>query len=102
MFGPLLHASQKNDGQAMLGMTVQVYTSDDWLFLYTITEVRRHTRNLNDAFATTTERLWMQTSEGPTGTVPKLQVVADFVSAERTTPEAAHPNAHPRICGPVY
>lgn len=98
MFLPLLRQSEKNDGAALLGMTVEVYTSDDWHFLYTITEVRRHTRNLNDAFATTTERLWMQTSEGPNGTVPKLQVVADFLSAEKTDPKSAHPAAHPRIC----
>lgn len=98
MFQPLLLASEVNDGRRMLGMTVEVYTSDDWLFLYTITEVRRHTLDINDAFYTTTERLWMQTSEGPNGTVPKLQVVADFLSAERAKPRDAHPDAHPRIC----
>jgi hypothetical protein len=98
MFLPLLRQSEKKDGAAMLGMTVEVYTSDDWRYLYTITEVRRHTRNMNDAAATTTERLWMQTSEGPNGTVPKLQVVADFLSAEKTDPKSAHPAAHPRIC----
>ena len=98
MFLPMLRASETNDGKRMLGMTVEVYTSDDWLYLYTITEVRRHTRNLNDAVNARTERLWMQTSEGPYGTVPKLQVVADFLSAEKTDPELAHPKAHPRIC----
>jgi len=98
MFRPLLLASEQNNGRRMLGMTVEVYTSDDWLFLYTISEVRRHTRDLNDAVNTTTERLWMQTSTGPNGTVPKLQVVADFLSAEKTKPKEAHPEAHPRIC----
>ena len=98
MFRPLLLASEVNNGRRMLGMTVEVYTSDDWRFLYTISEVRRHTRDLNDAVNTTTERLWMQTSEGPNGTVPKLQVVADFLSAEKTTPREAHPDARPRIC----
>lgn len=99
MFLPLLTASQKDNGKAMLGMTAEVYTSDNWHFLYIITEVRRHTRDLEDAVNTKTERLWLQTSEGPEGHVPKLQVVADFLSAERTDPESAHPNAHPRICG---
>jgi len=98
MFRPLLLASENNNGRRMLGMTVEVYTSDDWLFLYTITEVRRHTRDLNDAIAATTERLWMQTSEGPAGTIPKLQVVADYLSSERTSPASAHPAAAPRIC----
>lgn len=101
MFLPLLDQSQINDGRRMLGMTVEVYTSDDWLFLYTITEVRRHTRDLNDAFNTRTERLWLQTSEGAGGYLPKLQVVADFLSAERTDPRSAHPDAAPRICGEI-
>ena len=98
MFLPLLTASLHNDGAKMLGMTVEVYTSDNWLFLYTITEVRRHTRSLNDALNTTFERLFLQTSEGPDGTVPKLQVVADYLSSEPTDPTAAHPKAHPRVC----
>jgi hypothetical protein len=98
MFLPLLRASEKNNGRAMLGMTVEVYTSDNWRFLYTISEVRRHTRNLDDALNTTTERLWMQTSEGPDGTVPKLQVVADFVIEQEADPAEAHPEAHPRVC----
>ena len=98
MFLPLLTASLHNDGAKMLGMTVEVYTSDNWLFLYTITEVRRHTRSLNDALNTRFERLFLQTSEGPDGTVPKLQVVADYLSSEPTDPAAAHPKPHPRVC----
>ena len=102
MFMPLLEESERNDGARMLGMTVEVYTSDDWLFLYRITEVRRHTTTLDDAVRTTTERLWLQTSEGGPGTIPKLQVVADFLSAEKTDPRSAHPPAAPRICGGVF
>jgi hypothetical protein len=98
MFLPLLTASQKNDGAKMLGMTVEVYTSDNWLFLYTVTEVRRHTLSLDDAINTSTERLFLQTSEGPNGTIPKLQVVADYLSSEPTDAAAAHPKPHPRIC----
>ena len=101
MFLPLLEESEQNNGKRMVGMTVEVYTSDDWRFVYTISEVRRHTTSLDDAFHTTTERLWMQTSEGSHGTVPKLQVVADFLSAEKADPKAAHPGAHPRVCGGV-
>lgn len=99
MFLPLLRRSERADGgDSMIGMLVEVYTSDDWRFIYRVAEVRRHTKNLDDAFATTTERLWLQTSEGPMGTVPKLQVVADFLSAEKTDPKSAHPGAHPKIC----
>jgi hypothetical protein len=98
MFLPLLTASMHNNGAKLLGTTVEVYTSDSQLFLYTITEVRRHTRSLDDALNTTTERLFMQTSEGPNGTIPKLQVVADYLSSEPTDPAAAHPKPHPYVC----
>jgi hypothetical protein len=101
MFGPLLNESLRDDGRRMVGMTVEVYTSDDWVFLYEISEVRRHTRTLDDAVKTTTERLWLQTSEGPAGHVPKLQVVADFLTAEKANPKDAHPPARPRICGGI-
>jgi hypothetical protein len=99
MFLPLLLQSQKNNGERMLGMTVEVYTSDSWRYVYTITEVRRHTTSLIDAVNTKTERLWMQTSEGPNGTIPKLQVVADFLSAAPADSKAAHPKPHPIVCG---
>ena len=99
MFLPLLEASQRNDGARMLGMTVEVYTSDSWLYVYTVTEVRRHARNIDDAVDATTEQLWLQTSEGPIGHVPKLQVVAEYLSAAPTDFKSAHPKPHPRICG---
>ena len=99
MFLPLLEESLRNNGRRMLGMAVEVYTSDDWRFVYTISEVRRHTLDLEDAIVANTERLWLQTSEGPRGTLEKLQVVADFLSAEKADPRAAHPPAAPRICG---
>ena len=82
----------------MIGMIVQVYTSDNWQFLYQISEVRRHIRDLNDAYADTKGRLWLQTSEGPSDAYPKLQIVADFLSSEKVNPNAAHPPAQPRQC----
>ena len=98
MFLPLLTQSRINDGQAMLGLIVDVYTSDDYVFHYQVTEIRRHTTSLEDAINGTIERLWLQTSEGPVGTIPKLQVVADYLFSEKTTFEASHPAPHPRIC----
>lgn len=98
MFLPLLIASQDNNGQRMIGYVVEVFTSDNYVFLYTIAEVNRHVKDLSDAFAATTERLWLQTSEGPYSNAPKLQVVANFLSASKTDPASAHPAAHPRIC----
>jgi hypothetical protein len=98
MFLPLLTASQDHNGQRLIGMTVEVYTSDNVLFLYRISEVRRHVRTLDDAYADTSGRLWLQTSEGPNATYPKLQVVADYLSQSPADPNAAHPVAHPRQC----
>jgi hypothetical protein len=98
MFLPLLISSEDNNGARMIGDVVEVYTSDNFVFLYTIKEVHRDVVDLNDAFAATTEQLYLQTSEGPAGTVKKLQVVADYLSSNQTDPASAHPDAHPRIC----
>ncbi|MCI0584445.1 MAG: sortase [Chloroflexi bacterium] len=99
MFLPILEASKVNNGASMLGMIVEVYTSDDQLFLYEITEVRRHQLDLDDAVAATTEQLWLQTSEGPKGTKPKTQVVGRFLSTGAADHAAAHPDANPVACG---
>ena len=80
-------------------MVVDVYTSDDQLFVYEISEVRRHQLDLDAAIAADTEQLWLQTSEGPKGTRPKTQVVATFVSSGPADHAAAHPVAKPRVCG---
>ena len=98
MFLPLLLASQINDGQRMIGDVVLVYTSDNYVFQYQVSAVHRHVTDLNDAFAATSEVLYLQTSEGPHGTIPKLQVIATFVSQQKADPKDAHPDAHPRIC----
>src|SRR5207253_5583467 len=50
MFLPLLEGSKVDNGKKMKGMLVQVYTSDDQLFLYSISEVRRHVLSLDAAF----------------------------------------------------
>jgi hypothetical protein len=98
MFLPLLASSQVNNGSGMIGDIVEIFTSDSYLFRYKIAEVDRHTLNLYDAYAANTEEVFLQTSEGPHGTVPKLQVVATFVSSGRIDPKSAHPVAHPRRC----
>jgi hypothetical protein len=98
MFLPLLLSSQDNNGRKMIGDVVEVYTSDNWQFLYEIYQVRRHVRDLSAAYADNVGNLWLQTSEGPSEAYPKLQVVARFLSAEPADPNAAHPAAHPRQC----
>jgi len=99
MFLPILDASKVDNGAVMFGMIVEVYTSDDQLFLYEVTEVRRHQLDLDDAVAATTEEMWLQTSEGPKGTRPKTQVVARFLSTGAADHDAAHPVAKPVACG---
>ncbi len=102
MFLPILEASKVNDGEAMIGVIVEVYTSDDRLFLYEVTEVRRHQTTLADAVAATTEQLWLQTSETgrqPPGVVgPKTQLIALPLSEGPADHEAAHPTPEPRDC----
>ena len=99
MFLPILDASKISNGKKMLGMVVEVWTSDDQRFLYEITEVRRHQLNLGDALTATSEELWLQTSEGPKGTPGKTQVVATFLSQEAADPAEAHPAPKPIVCG---
>jgi sortase family protein len=101
MFLPLLDASKKNNGKAMLNRLVEVYTSDDMKLTYYITEVRRHVPKTNgfaDPLSRTTETLWLQTSEGPKGTPTVLQVVALPLSVAPADPAAAHPTPHPLVC----
>jgi hypothetical protein len=99
MFLPILDASLVQNGKSMLGMVVEVWTSDDQRFLYEITEVRRHQLDLNDATNATGEELWLQTSEGPKGTPGKTQVIALPISQEAADPADAHPDTKPVVCG---
>jgi hypothetical protein len=99
MFLPMLTASKIQNGKKMLGMVVEVWTSDNQRFLYEIVKVRRHQLDLDNAIAATTEQLWLQTSEGPKGTPGKLQVVAAFLSQEAADPIEAHPKPKPVVCG---
>jgi len=94
MFLPLL----VTPGPTMIGMLVQVYTSDDQVFLYEVTRVLRHQTTLDVAFAARSEQLMLQTSEGPRGTIEKTIVVARPLSVGPADPAAAHPTPHPLAC----
>ena len=101
MFGPIYErAILKRSGGpgSMLGMIVQVFTSDDWLHEYEIVEVRMHQLDLDDAVRATSEELWLQTSEGPRGTAGKTQVIARPFLVLPADPAAAHPTARPTTC----
>jgi hypothetical protein len=84
----------------MLGKVVRVYTNDDRLHLYRIIQVKRHATDFSlvtDA-PPGKEQLILQTSEGPRGTVPKLQVLAVPYDVRDASREEARPQARPRAC----
>jgi hypothetical protein len=84
---------------SMLGLSVEVFTSDNLRYVYTIREVRVHQTSLRDAARAKTHELWLQTSEGPKGTPGKTQLRALPVGVEPTTDRQAHPAAKPVTCG---
>ena len=91
MFGPIYDlAMVRKNAKKMLGMVVQVYTSDFKRYLYEIREYRLHavgSAALQDALDASKEQLWLQTSEGPKGTPGKTQLIAYPISP----PTAADP-----------
>jgi Sortase domain len=100
MFLPLLKASERNNGKGLIGDLVQVYTTDGTTYLYEIFKVKRHSRDfsLADDVPLGEQRLILQTSEGPKGTIPKLQVAARLVSIGSAPLEEANPKPKPRDC----
>jgi hypothetical protein len=102
MFGPIYErAIQKKSGgpKSMVGMLVQVYTNDDLLFEYEITQVKLHQLSLAAPQAATTEQLWLQTSEGPHGTPGKTQLLAEPLIVLPADHGTANPKPHPVVCG---
>ena len=100
MFGPIYNlAMVQNTPRKMIGMIVQVYTSDNKLYLYEVTQVKLHQLTLDAPIAATTEQLWLQTSEGPKGTPGKTQLLAMPLSVGAADPADAHPKARPVVCG---
>ena len=104
MFLPLLQASQMNNGTAMIGMKVDVYTSADWLFTYQIYAVHRHvatdSHELDGPRAAKSPELWLQTGEGPVGTPTVLLVAGTLVSATPASRTTAQPSPKPVACTP--
>jgi hypothetical protein len=98
MFLPLLERSRVNNGASLIGATVKVWTSNNIVSTYQITRVRRHVTSLDGVFDIGAEQLWIQTSEGPRGTVAKLIVVAKRVGYAAADYASAHPSAHPVTC----
>jgi hypothetical protein len=101
MFLPLLDESQEPDnGASMIGALVNLYTADLKLHIYQIDVVKQHATDLSLAYDLDPgqHRLIMQTSEGPHGTIPKLQVAATPIGIYTSTAAEALPTPHPRVC----
>ncbi len=84
----------------MLGARVRVYRSDGFVFSYRIFKVKRHATSyrLADNVARGEQRLILQTSEGPRGTVAKLQIAARLIGQVRADMQQANPRPRPRVC----
>ena len=84
----------------LLDTLVEVYTSDGRQHVYSISKVKRHALDFSLAqdIPRRAQRLVLQTSEGPRGTVPKLQVLAVPVTTLDAEPGSADPTAMPRAC----
>lgn len=106
MFGPLYERvtlGRNGGSKSLIGMVVAVYTSDDHVYEYQVTRVYPRvpadTHFLDRAYAVTSETLWLQTSTGHGGSLPKLQVVAKPFFDGPASHADAHPKARPVACG---
>jgi hypothetical protein len=106
MFGPLYERAilgRSGGLKSLISMIVRVYTSDDYMFEYEITRVLPHVKAdshfLDGPLSVKSETLWLQTSTGPNGSYPKLQVIAKPFFVDKVYSHAdAHPKPHPVIC----
>ena len=99
MFLNMLKASKINNGAAMVGKTVYVYTNDNWRWQYQITKVYRHQTDMHILKYITGEALVLQTSEGPRGTLQKLLVKSKYIGRVKVSYSAAHPLTRVVVCG---
>lgn len=101
MFAPLLRASELDNGASLVGALIEVYASDNLLHLYELYRVKRHATDLSLANPVPgVHMLVLQTSEGPSGTIPKLQVAARPLSVVPASAAEANPRPQPRVCLP--
>jgi hypothetical protein len=105
MFLPLLSNAKVDNGAAMIGDWVEIFTADNQDHVYQITKVIRHVLNTpaayDGALAATSDQLWLQTSEGPQGDPLKMQVVAEPIPGGKfavINPADAHPTGKGNVC----
>ena len=98
MFLPILERSRVDGGASLIGLRVEVWTSDDRRFDYEVRRVLRHVTTLETTLGATQEQLVLQTSEGPHGTPGKTMLVAEPVGNEPAAHDESHPTPHPVAC----
>lgn len=100
MFLPLLEASGEPDQGGLVGTKVEVYTEDAKRYTYEIFEVQPSSTDfsLADIVPADEQRLVLQTSVGPKGTVPKLVLAARLVDTAPADPAVVAPVARPTPC----
>lgn len=98
MFLPILENTLATSGRGLIGKLVMLQLRDGRLLRYRIEQVRQHSldRRIARRERPGEHRLVLQTSEGPPGTIPKLQVAARLSGA--TTTDERAPRARPRAC----
>jgi len=98
MFLPLLTRWKIDRGASLIGRTVLVWTSDNYVSSYRISRVRVASNAMVGVTSLARERLWLQTSTGPNTSYPKLIVEAIRYKTAKTTYAASHPTARPVSC----
>jgi hypothetical protein len=98
MFLPLFLTADATGGAGLIGKIVTLQLRDGRFLRYRVFEVKQSAYNRRIALRNRPgeHRLVLQTSEGPPGTIPKLQVAARLVGAGWTDEPA--PKARPRAC----
>jgi sortase (surface protein transpeptidase) len=103
MFGGLLAASWQPDSYLM-GQQIQIYTSDNLVYTYAVTEIHRHVpyNSFDVANDMVGDALLLQACENNDATGPKLLVVGRPVSVTAASYANAHPLTAPRVCAHGY
>jgi hypothetical protein len=97
MFLSLYEINDETGGEGLIGKLVKLQLRDRRLLTYRITEVRiSPNERIAERPNQRQHRLILQTSTGPPGTVPKLQVAALLIDAGWT--EVPRPDPQPRAC----
>lgn len=100
MFLPLLEASRRAEAAGLIGALVEVDTSDALRHVFRVTRVVRHVDDFDLVYDAPpgVQQLILQTSEGPRGTVGKLQVLATLEGVLRAGGTGVPGVARPRPC----